>query len=50
MIRQLPRLSLPKFLQNHVNTDAFFSSETTDVKIYDVITPMSNAEGNTMQL
>ena len=51
MIRQLPRLSLPSFLQNYVSESAIVSSnETTDVKIYDVITEMSNADGNTMQL
>lgn len=55
MIRQLPKLALPKFIQNHSGSSQDLvqvNTEATDVKIYDVITPatVNNSEGNSMQL
>lgn len=53
MIRQLPRLAMPKFIQNHTGAASSEPITTaTDVKIYDVITPstLNNSEGNSMQL
>jgi hypothetical protein len=52
MIRQLPRLAMPKFIQNQTGALSEPLNEATDVKIYDVITPatLNNSEGNSMQL
>ena len=54
MIRQLPKLSLPSFMQKYTGEAELFahSNGATDVKIYDMITAstVNNAEGNTMQL
>lgn len=51
MIRQLPRLTLPSFMNN---TDGGIeqAAHGTDVKVYDVITEstVNNTAGNTMQL
>jgi len=52
MIRQLPRLAMPKFIQNQTGAPSEPMTAATDVKIYDVITPstINNSDGNTMQL
>ena len=55
MIRQLPKVSIPSFMQKYTGEVAEPAAQThaaTDVKIYDMITAstVNNAEGNTMQL
>ena len=54
MIRQLPKISLPSFMQKYTGEaePIAHSNAATDVKIYDMITAstLNNAEGNTMQL
>ena len=53
MIRQLPKISIPSFMQKYTGEVAAAHDHTaTDVKIYDMITAstLNNAEGNTMQL
>lgn len=47
MIRQLPTLTLPSFINQSANLNS-----ATDIKIYDIITESTplNSEGNTMQL
>ena len=51
MIRQLPKLSIPKLIASQRGLFDAFNDES-DVKIYDVITDSTqkNSEGNTMQL
>jgi hypothetical protein len=55
MIRQLPKLSLPSFIQKYTGEapeEVHSHTNATDVKIYDMITAstVNNSEGNTMQL
>ena len=54
MIRQLPKLSLPSFIQKYTGEALaeVHTNAATDTKIYDMITAstVNNSEGNTMQL
>ena len=55
MIRQLPKISIPSFMQKYTGETIEPAAQTnaaTNVKIYDMITAstVNNAEGNTMQL